>query len=349
MFINFGLVGCGRISHRHCEVLTSGDVRGARLHGVCDIKKDRSSDLASKFNIKQYDDMHALAADPAINVIVVLTESGTHSNVVIELAKYGKSIIVEKPMALTITDANRMIKECSKYNAKLFVVKQNRYNKPVQFLKKLLSQNELGKINIASVRVRWCRDQAYYNQDSWRGTWKYDGGVLTNQASHHLDLMIMAMGDVQSVFAYSKRELAKIEAEDTAVVILKFKSGAFGLFEATTAARPTDIEGSMSILGDRGNIEIGGFAVNKLVSVTLQDANPLNYDEYTENPKNVYGYGHTEYYKNVVNGLNGGPTNIVDGEEGIRSLRVLHAIYKSIETNMEITVDDECESSKLGL
>ena len=157
-----------------------------------------------------------------------------------------------------------MIEACDKHGVKLFVVKQNRFNVPVVQLRKALDQGRFGKLIMGTVRVRWCRPQAYYDQDSWRGTWAYDGGVLTNQASHHVDLLEWMMGDVESVFAKSKHALADIEAEDTAVVILKFRNGALGVIEATTAIRPKDLEGSISILGETGSVEVGGFAVNEM-------------------------------------------------------------------------------------
>src|SRR5205814_6206791 len=164
-------------------------------------------------------------------------------------AQYKKHIMVEKPMALTLTDADRMIAACDQAGIKLFVVKQNRFNVPVMKLREALEAGRFGRLVLGTVRVRWCRTQAYYDQDAWRGTWALDGGVLSNQASHHIDVLEWMMGDVDSVFAKSTTALVKIEAEDTAVVVLKFKSGALGVIEATTAARPRDLEGSVSILG----------------------------------------------------------------------------------------------------
>ena len=163
--------------------------------------------------------------------------------------------MVEKPMALTLDDADSMIEACDNHGVKLFIVKQNRFNVPVVQLRKALEDGRFGKLIMGTVRVRWCRPQAYYDQDSWRGTWAYDGGVLTNQASHHIDLLEWMLGDVESVFAKSKTALVDIEAEDTAVVILKFRNGALGVIEATTAIRPKDLEGSLSVLGEKGSVE----------------------------------------------------------------------------------------------
>ena len=262
--INFALVGCGRISKRHSELLGENQIAGAQLVAVCDKIVSKAQVIADKYSIPVYSCLHDMMKAEKIDVVVVLTESGLHAQHTIELAPYGAHVVVEKPMALTLDDADAMIEACDKHGVKLFVVKQNRFNVPIVQLRKALDQGRFGKLIMGTIRVRWCRPQAYYDQDSWRGTWAYDGGVLTNQASHHVDLLEWMMGDVESVFAKSKNALADIEAEDTAVVILKFRNGALGVIEATTAIRPKDLEGSISILGETGSVEVGGFAVNEM-------------------------------------------------------------------------------------
>ena len=259
--------------------------------------------------------------------------------------------MVEKPMALTLEDADEMIQACDKYNIKLFVVKQNRFNVPVKELKKALDQGRFGKLIMGTTRVRWCRPQSYYDQDSWRGTWAYDGGVLTNQASHHIDLLEWIMGDVESVFAKSKKALADIEAEDTAVVMLKFRNGALGMIEATTAIRPKDLEGSISILGETGSVEIGGFAVNEMKTWNFAETKESDdevIDKYSENPPNVYGYGHQAYYEHVVDCVNNGTSQLVDGLQGRKSLELITAIYESIETGQEVFLRFTPKLSRLG-
>ena len=262
--IKFAIVGCGRISKRHSELLGEKQINGACLVAVCDLKKERADKIAKKYKIASYSCMHEMMSSNDVDVVVILTESGLHSKHTVELAKYGAHIMVEKPMALTLGDADSMIEACDKHGVKLFVVKQNRFNLPVVQLRKALEAGRFGNLIMGTVRVRWCRPQSYYDQDSWRGTWALDGGVLTNQASHHIDLLEWMMGDVESVFAKSLNAMADIEAEDTAIVILKFKNGALGVIEATTAIRPKDLEGSISILGSKGSVEIGGFAVNEM-------------------------------------------------------------------------------------
>ena len=265
--LNFALVGCGRIAKRHSELLGNNEIKGGRLVAVCDVNIARAKKIADKFSIAFYDDFHKMMKQESIDVVVVLTHSGNHADIVIQLAKYRKHIVVEKPMALTLNDADRMIYACDKNSIKLFVVKQNRFNLPVIKLREALDQQRFGRINLGTVRVRWCRPQEYYDQDDWRGKWETDGGVLANQASHHIDLLEWMLGEVISVIAIAKTTFVNIEVEDTACVLLKFKSGAFGIVEATTATRPQDLEGSLSILGEKGSVVIEGFAVNKIKSI----------------------------------------------------------------------------------
>jgi predicted dehydrogenase len=254
-------------------------------------------------------------------------------------------------MALTLDDADSMIRACDENGIRLFVVKQNRYNLPVQQLKKALDDNRFGKLVLGTVRVRWCRPQEYYDQDSWRGTWKYDGGVLTNQASHHIDLLEWCMGDVESVFAKSVTALVDIEAEDTAVVTLKFQNGALGIIEATTAVRPKDLEGSISIMGETGSVEIGGFAVNEIkhwnFKDTIQSDNNIN--DFSVNPPNIYGFGHKAYYEHVVDCISNDKKALVDGLVGRKSLELINAIYESIETGKEVFLRFKPTKCKLGI
>ena len=350
--INFALVGCGRISKRHSELLGENQIAGAQLVAVCDKIVSKAQVIADKYSIPVYSCLHDMMKTEKIDVVVVLTESGLHAQHTIELAPYGAHVVVEKPMALTLDDADAMIEACDKHGVKLFVVKQNRFNVPIVQLRKALDQGRFGKLIMGTVRVRWCRPQAYYDQDSWRGTWAYDGGVLTNQASHHVDLLEWMMGDVESVFAKSKHALADIEAEDTAVVILKFRNGALGVIEATTAIRPKDLEGSISILGETGSVEVGGFAVNEMktwnFSATL-DGDSDVIEKYSVNPPNVYGFGHQAYYEHVVDCLDNDIAQLVDGLQGRKSLELINAIYESIETGKEVALRFTPKYSRLGV
>ena len=336
--IKVGLVGCGRISKKHSTILGDNLVNGIVLGAVCDINKQKANIVAKKYNVKAYQSMNEMAQNEEIDLILILTESGNHAKNVIELSKYGKDIIVEKPMALTNEDAESMLKSCRLNGVKLFVIKQNRYNNAVAYLKEAIDNQRLGKLFLGTVRVRWSRDQNYYDQDSWRGTYEMDGGVISNQASHHLDLLQWLIGPIDTVFAKSKTALAKIEVEDTGVVILKFKNGALGLIEATTAVRPTDLEGSISILGSKGSVVIGGFAVNKVITWNIVGENNVSLEHLNENPKDVYGFGHIKFYKAIVDTLKNDKSSLVDGKEGIKTVKLINAIYESIKTNKEVSL-----------
>lgn len=349
--IRFALVGCGRIAKRHSELLGLNIIKGASLCAVCDINEDKARNIGKKFKVPFYTNMNEMAINEDIDVFVVLTESGNHAKNVIELSKYSRHIVVEKPMALTLKDADSMIEACKKSGIKLFVIKQNRFNIPVKKLREALDEGRFGKLVLGTVRIRWSRNQEYYNQDHWRGTWFMDGGVLTNQASHHIDLLEWMMGEVESVFAKSITALVDIETEDTAVATLKFKNGALGIIEATTATRPKDLEGSISILGEGGTVEIGGFAVNEMkiwnfVNSKVDDEKVLS--EYSSNPPNVYGFGHKAYYEYVVDCISNNGPHLVDGNEGYKSLQLINAIYLSIETGKEVFLDTKNITSLLG-
>lgn len=349
--LKFAIVGCGRIAKRHSELLGHKQIENAQLSAICDVVESKAQKIGQEFSVPYFTDMHEMMRQVNIDVVVVLTESGKHAEHVISLAQYGKHIVVEKPMALTLDDADAMIRACDDAGVKFFVVKQNRFNVPVVKAREALEVGRFGKLVMGTVRVRWCRTQAYYDQDPWRGTWALDGGVLTNQASHHVDLLEWMMGDVESVFAMSATALAKIEAEDTAVVTLRFKNGALGVIEATTAVRPKDLEGSLSILGERGSVEIGGFAVNKMkvwnfVEPELGDENVM--EKYSVNPPNVYGFGHQAYYEHVVDCILNNKQHLVDGLVGRKSLELINAIYESIETGREVPLRFRPKYSRLG-
>jgi predicted dehydrogenase len=349
--LNFALVGCGRIAVRHSELLGLKQIEGAQLSAVCDLDVSKAKKIGEKFSVPYFSDMHEMMKSANVDVVVVLTESGNHARDVVALAQYRKHVVVEKPMALTLDDADAMIRVCDQMGVKLFIVKQNRFNVPIVKLREALEQGRFGKLVLGTVRVRWCRPQAYYDQASWRGTWALDGGVLTNQASHHVDMLEWMLGEVDSVFAMSATALANIEAEDTAVVTLRFRNGALGVIEATTATRPKDLEGSISILGEGGTVEVAGFAVNKMKTWSFVE--PRSGDEevmekYSVNPPNVYGFGHQAYYEHVVDCIANNKQHLVDGLVGRKSLELINAIYESVETGREVHLRFRPKYCRLG-
>jgi predicted dehydrogenase len=350
--IRFGLLGCGRIAKRHSDLLGGNQIDGARLVGVCDSVRPRADAIASKFGVAASYDIDDFLARKDIDVVSVLTPSGLHPAHVIACARAGKHVVVEKPMALRLQDADDMIRACDEAGVKLFIVKQNRFNVPVVKAREALDAGRFGKLILGTVRVRWCRDQAYYDQDAWRGTWAYDGGVLSNQASHHVDMLEWFFGDVVSVHARASTALVKIETEDTAVATLKFRNGALGIIEATTAARPVDLEGSLSILGEKGTVEIAGFAVNQIRHWRFADALASDkevMEKFSVNPPNVYGFGHQAYYNHVIDCLVHQRAALVDGLEGRKSLELISALYESIETGEEVRLHFEPRLCRLGV
>jgi predicted dehydrogenase len=332
--------------------LGGGHIGHASLVAVCDPIRARSDAIASKFGISAHYDIDEFLARKDIDAVAVLTPSGMHPQHAIACAKAGKHVVVEKPMALRLQDADDMMRACDEAGVKLFVVKQNRFNVPVVKAREALEAGRFGRLILGTVRVRWCRDQSYYDQDAWRGTWAYDGGVLTNQASHHVDMLEWFFGDVVSVHARATTALAKIETEDTAVATLKFRNGALGVIEATTAVRPTDLEGSLSILGEKGTVEIAGFAVNQIRHWRFVDERPSDKDvieKFSVNPPNVYGFGHQAYYHHVIDCLMNQRAALVDGLQGRKSLELISALYESIETGQEVALRFTPRLSRLGV
>lgn len=342
------LIGCGRISQRHLQVISNCEE--LNLVGACDTQLDRAKTVGEAYNVPAFSDALEMVKQLKPDMVSVLTDSGSHARIAAAIVPHVEALIVEKPMTLTLEEADELVETCDRYNTRLFVVKQNRYNPPVVKLRNALERGAFGKMVMGTVRVRWCRAQSYYDQDPWRGTWKDDGGVFTNQASHHIDLLQWMMGPVESVKAYTATRLVNIEAEDTGVAILRFKSGALGVIEATTGARPKDLEGSLSVLGALGSVVIGGFAVNKLLTWNFVD--PAIQAEGEDDPSqavpNVYGLGHHAFYRDVLAAISSGGGHMLHGLEGRKSLEIINALYESASTGKEIFLRYVPHSVRLG-
>ncbi len=350
--LRFALVGCGRIAARHARILASGLDGSVKLAAVCDVQPDRARRFGQEYGVPWFTD-HASMMEYVddVDVVVVLTPSGLHAQHVLELARYGRHTVVEKPLALTLEDADRMIAALARAGARLFVVMQNRFNLPVLALRQALESGRFGRIVLGTVRVRWCRTQAYYDGDAWRGTWALDGGVFANQAIHHIDLLGWLLGEAESVVARTTGGFVDIEAADTGVAIVKFAGGALGVVEATNSARPVDLEGSLSLLGERGAVEIGGFAVNLIRSWRFETETPSDRDvaeRLRENPPDVYGFGHVAFLRHIVDAIEGDRPSMLDGAAGRRSLELVHAMYRSAETGQEVWLRDGPLSTRLG-
>jgi UDP-N-acetyl-2-amino-2-deoxyglucuronate dehydrogenase len=350
--LRFALVGCGAIARKHAQALHD-HLDGADIGAFVDLDIARAREFSAKYGAPAFSSVCEMmrALDDQIDVFSVLTPSGAHCPNVLQLAEYGRPIVVEKPMALRLEDADRMIDACDAHGVKLFVVHQNRYNLPIIKAREALAQGRFGRLVLGTVRLRWTRDQAYYDSASWRGTWEHDGGVFMNQAAHHIDMLTWFMGPVESVRSMAATRLVDIECEDTGVAVIRFNSGALGVLEATTAARPKDLEGSISILGEKGSVVIGGFFMNELVTWNFADKRPIDdevFQQYGTNPS-AAAYNHGEYLRDVVAALQTKKAALVDGLEGRKSLELITAFYESIETNMDVPLRFRPRKCRLGL
>ena len=348
--LRFGLIGCGAIARRHAGLLSSGDVSGARLSAVCDLDLTKAQAFAGRYDVAAFDGIDALMTSGLVDAVSVLTPSGQHASNVVALAPYGRPIVVEKPMALTLDDADRMIEACDRHGARLFVVKQNRFNRPVVALRRALDAGRFGKLVLGTVRLRWCRPQSYYDAAAWRGTWAQDGGVLANQASHHIDLLEWIMGDVESVTAMSARALSRTQARDTAVAILRFPNGALGIVQATTASRPKDLEGGLSILGEHGSVEVRGFASNELktwnFALPAEGDDPA-FEAFGRNPiiRTASTFGLLQHVVDVSPSV--GSSSWI-GSKAERASELIIAIYEptSCARNVDVVQPERCRSAE---
>jgi predicted dehydrogenase len=348
----FALVGCGKIAKKHVHVIENY-LDDAEVVGFCDIEVARAKEYADKSSAKAYASVEEMMKEigDEVDIISILTPSGAHAQNVTELAVYGKPLVVEKPIALKLEDADEIIRVCDAHGVKIFIVHQNRYNLPIMKAREAFDEGRFGKLVMGTVRLRWKRDQAYYDSADWRGTWAYDGGVFTNQASHLIDMLTWFMGDVESVKAIAATRLVDIECEDTGAALIRFSNGAIGIIEATTATRPKDLEGSISVLGENGSVVIGGFFMNELNTWEFNDARPSDehaIEEFGSNPEG-WGYNLGEYMKDVIRSIENDKAGLVDGLEGRKSLELISAIYESIETGKEINVRFRPKRCKLGV
>lgn len=339
------LVGCGRILQKHLDSINVLKTK-LKIVGVSDVKKNRLKKISKKLNVKGFLDYKIGIKKTNPDIVSILTPSGQHAKNILDILELKKDIIVEKPMCLKISDGKKIISSAKRYKKRVFVVMQNKFNLTVLKLREDMKKSSFGRIFHSSVIVRWKRNQRYYNNDNWRGTWKHDGGVISNQASHHLDLLRTIMGEPKSIFAATSKHIARIQCEDTALIIFKFKNKKTAIMEATTAMRPKNIEGSFSIMGTKGSAKIGGFALNKFDYYNT--SKKINLLRYETNPKSVYGIGHVKFYKHVLNSIKKNKKSEFEASEALKTVKMINAIYKSVEKKREIFFDENLNSIKLG-
>jgi UDP-N-acetyl-2-amino-2-deoxyglucuronate dehydrogenase len=337
--IRFALVGCGRIAQNHFASIKQHAER-AELVGVCDIDPLALEEAFKTTGAKPFKTLTEMLASCDADVYILTTPSGLHSDQAIEIARAGKSVITEKPMATRWEDGRRMVSACDEAGVRLFVVKQNRRNATLQLLKKAIEKKRFGKIYMVNLNVFWTRPQSYYDQGGWRGRWEYDGGAFMNQASHYVDLVDWLMGPLESLQAYTATLGRDIEAEDTGVISLKWRSGALGSMNVTMLTYPKNLEGSITILGEKGTVKIGGVAVNEIQHWEFEDPNPddLKVKEVSYETTSVYGFGHPLYYDNVIKVMRGEAEPETDGREGLKSLQVIIATYLSARDGVRVAL-----------
>lgn len=333
--IRIGLLGCGRISKNHIDSIRTLESEGlATLAAVCDIIKDRAEAAAVSFggNCSVHTDYAEMLQRDDIDLVSICTPSGMHPEHVIQAARAGIHALSEKPAGTKVADVDKAIHACDEAGVKYFVVKQNRFNRTVQLLRKALEAGRFGQIYMITSNVFWTRPQDYYDMAPWRGTWELDGGCLSNQAAHYVDLIQWIGGPVESVQAFSATLARHIEAEDTIVANLKYKSGALGSINVTVLTYPKNLEGSITVLGEKGTVRIGGVALNKIEQWQFEDSHPM--DEEVENASyetgSVYGSGHLDFYRHCLDVLDNGAEKLVSGREGRKTVEIIEAAYQSV-------------------
>jgi predicted dehydrogenase len=345
--IHFAIVGCGRIAQHYRPIFLNRLLNGVRLVAVCDKNDEAVLSFARDLDVATYADVHdMMGMHPELDAVLILTEVGGHAPMALALAPYKKHVVVEKPIALTLSDADQMIAAAEREGIELFVVMQNRYNRPVQALRRAFLEKRFGKIYAGTSRVRWCRPDDYYRQHSLRGSWK-TGGVLANQAVHHIDLLNWFLGKPVSVFARAASVHPGIEVEDIGIAVIQYENGGVGVLEATTAAKPRDLEASLSLLGERGTVEIGGFAVNQIVHWYFEDGLENDLFSLSEFPPTVYGFGHPRYLQNVADTIRNG-VHTSEASEARSTLELILAMYESIEARREIPIPFASKLCRLG-
>ena len=336
--VRVALLGCGRISRNHLDAIAK--LPDLQLVAVADKDIARAELVGAEHGVPGFGSQAAMLAAVPSDLVVICTPSGLHPQHGIAAAKAGRHVLTEKPMAISLAAADELVQACDEAGVHLFVVKQNRLNPPIQLLKRAIDKRRFGRIYMANVTVRWTRPQEYYDAESWRGTWEFDGGAIMNQASHYVDLMQWLVGPVESVMAKTATQARRIEAEDSGVAVLRFRSGALGVLEVSVLTYPRNLEGSITILGETGSVKIGGTAVNKVEHWTFEtyDDDDKLIEGASSSPPTVYGFGHEGYYRNLMPVLRGTAQPDTDGRAGRKSLELILGIYESAKTGREVPI-----------
>lgn len=341
--MKYALIGCGRISPNHIAAALENNLD---IVAICDVVEEHSDELLNKFNIlkddiHQYADYKKMIEKEKLDLVAIATESGLHAEIALFCIRNRIHCIIEKPIAMNMKDARQICEEAEKYNVVVCANHQNRFNKSIQKIHEVVKKEKFGRILHAAAHVRWNRGKEYYDQAKWRGTWANDGGCLMNQCIHNADLLRWLMGDdIEEVMAYTDNlNHDYLEAEDLGVAIIKFKNGSYGLFEGTVNVYPKNLEETLYIFGSSGTVKAGGKSVNLIEEWSFQDETEdaeIVKKENSEQPQNVYGFGHNPLYADVIKAINSGTKPLVDAEAGTRALELILAIYQSAATGKPV-------------
>ncbi|EKD73846.1 MAG: hypothetical protein ACD_45C00174G0001 [uncultured bacterium] len=337
--LRIAIVGCGRISQKHFDSIAQHSDK-LELVGICDNNSEVLCKKSKEYGVASYKELDILLKEIDLDIISICTPSGIHPEQTILAASHGVHVMTEKPMATRWADALAMVKACDEAHVRLFVIKQNRRNPTLQLLKRAIEEKRFGRIYMVNLNVFWTRPQEYYDSSRWRGTWELDGGAFMNQASHYVDLLDWLIGPIADIQAMTGTLARAIEVEDTGVMNIRWRNGALGSMNVTMLTYPSNLEGSIIILGEKGTVRVGGVAVNDIQHWVFKE--PKNYDaninEANYQTTSVYGFGHPLYYKNVIDVLRGNADPETDGREGLKSLEVLIATYLSARDKKTVSL-----------
>ncbi len=336
--LKFGIVGCGRIAPKHAEAISA--LEEADLIAVCDIDEEKAKGFAEKYNAEMYIEYDKMLENPDIDVINICTPNAQHADMAVQAIEKGKHVMIEKPIALTLEDADRIIEAAEKAGVKASAVHQNRFNDAIQQTRKAMEEDQFGKMSHGIASIRWNRNMGYYNQASWRGTKEYKDGVLMNQCIHNIDLLRWMMGPIKKIDGSTATRFRDIEMEDVGVATVEFESGALGVIEGAGTIYPTNMEETLNLFGEKGTVVVGGIAVNKIekwrFSESFQEEEQKILAEQADNPPTVYGFGHQNIIQDMIDAVKEDRDPYVTLQDGKNAIEIVLAIYESSETGKPV-------------
>lgn len=351
MSLKYAIIGCGRISPNHIAAALANKLD---IVALCDVYESKMADTIQKFNLtndtKQYTDYKEMLENEKPELVAICTESGKHGQIALDCLDAGANLIIEKPIALSLEEADKIIEKANEKKIKVCACHQNRFNKSIQKIREAIEDNRFGRLLHGTAHVRWNRGEDYYKQAPWRGTWEQDGGALMNQCIHNIDLLRWMMGnEITEVVGLTDNLIHEyIDAEDLGMALLKFSNGSYGIIEGTTNIYPRNLEETLYIFGEKGTVKVGGKSVNLIeewqFADNLDDSEDIK-EKYSENPPNVYGFGHTPLYVDMVNAIRNDRQPYVTAYDGRNALELVLAIYKSAAEGKSIKLPlDKCST-----